>query len=172
MSLWFDFITTSVDNLCTCINVGNCAFVRPELRAGEKEHKSGSVSAIWVQPWWNIPRVAKFLALTCHILTSSFVWEPPNIYPTPQRAWGSVSQTRDDNGSWSVWVDVLMGPKAAQQCYPHGAHLCLGEPCPVSGQLQEWVEWECHCDGHGDKLVVPSPYPSASLVLLLSRTKA
>lgn len=103
MSLWFDFITTSVDNLCTWISVGNCVFVRPALWAGEKEHKSGSVSAVWVQPWMNSPRVARLLALTCHILKSSFVWEPPNIYPTleraPRRAGGSVSQTKDDNGS-------------------------------------------------------------------------
>lgn len=160
--------------LCMWINVGNCVFVRPELWAGEKEHKSGSVSAVWVQPWMNIPRVAKFPALACQILTSLFVWEPPNLYPTPKELGGrrgGVSQTRDDSGSWSVWVDVLMGPKATQQCHPHGAHSSLGEPCPVSGQLKERLEWECHCDGHGDKLLVPSPYPSASFVLLLSHIK-
>lgn len=124
MSLWFDFITTSVDNLCTWISVGNCVFVRPALWAGEKEHKSGSVSAVWVQPWMNSPRVARLLALPCHILKSSFVWEPPNIYPTPERALrragGSVSQTRDDNGSWGVRVMCWWALRQLSSATPMG----------------------------------------------------
>lgn len=176
MSLWFDFIRASVDNLCTWINVGNCVFDSLELQAGEKNHKSRSVSAVWVQSWMNIPRVAKLLALTCHILTSSFVWEPPNIYPTPQRAqrraWGSFPRQEmtmaPGVSGWMCWWALRQPSSATPMRLIHSweSHaLCLA--CSRDGCNENVTVMAIE-----KKFLVASPYPSASPVLLLSHIKA
>lgn len=152
MSLRFHFLMTSVDNLCTWISVGNCVFAGLVLRAGEKG-ASMNLEAVQLYECSPVserifPGVAKLLDPTCHIFKSSYGWEPPNIYHTPRRArrrsaWESASQTKDDNGSpgcpitprWEgTRVDVQMGPKATQQCWPQRPLPCLlPQPdCPTA----------------------------------------
>lgn len=67
-----------------------------------------------------------------------------------------------------TYLVSLQGLLMLAQCYTSVAHSSLGETRFVSGQLKERAEGACNCDGHGDKPWVSSPYPSASLVLLLS----
>lgn len=124
--------------------------------------------------WWKESQVSKCFSCMSAVLneysqggqTSCLYMSHLNIFiclgatkhishpsKSSEESLGEFSQTRDDNGSWGVWVDVLMGPKATQQCYPHEAHSLMGEPCPVSGLLKGWVQWECHCDGHWEKIL-------------------